>query len=271
MARIRACKPDEGLDEDLQRLSWPARFAWHLLWCHADKAGRMEDRPKKIKAQIMPYDDGVDFDRLLEEYVRGGFIYRYQVEGKGYIQIRSFEKHQRPHHTEPESTIPQMQGCNIPSDPSDNGETTVVQPSGHGEAQDLNGLGNGKGNRKVERAALALEFAERFWPAYPRHDAKADAEKAFVKARGKVELEPMLAALERQKRGWTETKFIPYPATWLNGERWLDDVAAGDARANRTPAETYELRKESYYAANCAYWDDRWGERPPAPQAEVAA
>lgn len=268
MARIRACKPDEGLDEDLQRLSWPARFAWHLLWCHADKAGRLEDRPKKVKAQIMPYDEGVDFDTVLEEYVRGGFIYRYEVEGKRYIQIRSFEKHQRPHHTEPESTIPPMQGCNIPSAPHDNGETTVKQPCPDGEAQDLNGLGNRKGNGKVERAALALEFAERFWSAYPRRDAKADAEKAFVKARGKVELEPMLAALERQKRTWTDAKFVPYAATWLNGERWLDDAPQTAPRADRSAADTYAVRRDAYLESGTSFWNDDWG---PRPSREVAA
>lgn len=262
MARIRACKPDEGLDEDLQRLSWPARYAWHLMWCHADKAGRMEDRPKKIKAQILPYDDGVDFERVLEEYVAAGFIYRYQVDGKPYIQIRSFEKHQRPHHTEPESTIPQMQGCNIPSAPSDNGETTVKQPSSDGEPPDVNGLGNRKGNRKVERAALALEFKDRFWPAYPRRDAKVDAEKAFTKARGKVELEPMLAALERQKRIWTDPKFVPYAATWLNGERWLDDAPPSQTQTPVSSADQHAGRVKTY--RETGYWNAEWGDRPEA-------
>jgi hypothetical protein len=36
----------------------------------------------------------------------------------------------------------------------------------------------------------------------------------------------ILAGLERAKLGWrdTEPEFVPHPATWLNQERWLDEL-----------------------------------------------
>jgi hypothetical protein len=73
------------------------------------------------------------------------------------------------------------------------------------------------------------QFESRFWPAYPRHVAKKEALRAFLKLRPDRDLlERMLAALQRR---WPtkpkDLKFIPHPATWLNGERWLDDLDGG--------------------------------------------
>jgi len=76
-----------------------------------------------------------------------------------------------------------------------------------------------------EADSVTKAFNE-FWTVYPRKAAKKDAEKAFPKAIKKVRLETMLVAIRSQARGegWTKDagKFIPYPASWLNGERWND-------------------------------------------------
>lgn len=65
---------------------------------------------------------------------------------------------------------------------------------------------------------------DEFWKAYPRKVGKGDARRAFEKAAKKVQLPVLLAALDLQKRGWDDPKFIPFPATWLNGERWEDEI-----------------------------------------------
>ncbi|KKK63868.1 hypothetical protein LCGC14_2989940, partial [marine sediment metagenome] len=75
------------------------------LWCIADKEGRLHDRPKRIKAQVLPFD-GTDANKLLERLQDGGFINRYEVDGEQYIQVVNFDKHQRPHHKEEASKIP---------------------------------------------------------------------------------------------------------------------------------------------------------------------
>lgn len=65
---------------------------------------------------------------------------------------------------------------------------------------------------------------ERFWGAYPRRVGKDAAWKvwALLRPSGDV-LEAILAALETQKRGWTDPQFIPHPRTWLSQGRWKDD------------------------------------------------
>jgi len=73
----------------------------------ADREGRLEDRPARIKIQILPYDN-CNLDELLNELADAGFIVRYMVDGHNYIEIPTFLKHQRPHYKEMPSTIPSI-------------------------------------------------------------------------------------------------------------------------------------------------------------------
>lgn len=108
MARIRTIKPEFFDDEHLCELPFEARLCFIGLWTQADKAGRMEDRPKRLKARIFPFDD-VDMDSLLSALHREGFIVRYEVDGRAFLAVKhtSWSKHQRPRQDEPESTLPE--------------------------------------------------------------------------------------------------------------------------------------------------------------------
>ncbi len=71
-----------------------------------------------------------------------------------------------------------------------------------------------------------------FWDEYPNRKGKGKAREAFQKAIKKTNLETMLEAIRKQKQGtqWNRDngRFIPYPATWLNQERWEDEVDGGN-------------------------------------------
>ncbi len=105
MARTRNIKPSFFDNEELAELHPLARLLFIGLWGQADREGRLEDRPKKIKAVILPYDD-CDVDQFLQELHESGFILRYEVGDKHYIQIINFLKHQKPHPKEAPSEIP---------------------------------------------------------------------------------------------------------------------------------------------------------------------
>lgn len=105
MSRSRNLKPGFFKNEELAELPFEFRILFQGLWCLADRAGRLEDRPKRIKAEIFPYDD-VDVNAGLAALSDQGFINRYSVSDNKYIQILAFEKHQNPHCKEPPSTIP---------------------------------------------------------------------------------------------------------------------------------------------------------------------
>jgi hypothetical protein len=67
---------------------------------------------------------------------------------------------------------------------------------------------------------------DRFWTSYPRRVGKGQARRAFAHALRRTSLGAILAALERQHAAgvFRRQQFVPHPATWLNGERWLDDL-----------------------------------------------
>ena len=78
---------------------------------------------------------------------------------------------------------------------------------------------------------------ETFWKEYPRKTGKGAAKRAFEKALLKgATLESLVSAVRRQKCGsqWTRDggQFIPHPATWLNQERWEDEVDGGIGNGN---------------------------------------
>ena len=105
MSRIRSIKPGFFLDDDLAELAPLTRILFAGLWCIADREGRLEDRPKRIKAEVLPYDDH-DIDKALQQLHEKGFIIRYEAEGSRYIQVTNFTKHQSPNIKEQASTIP---------------------------------------------------------------------------------------------------------------------------------------------------------------------
>jgi len=109
MARSRNIKPGFYKNEDLAECSVWARLLFPGLWMMADREGRLEDRPKRIKGEIFPYDS-VEVEVLLCELQKWGFIDRYIVDSKKIIEVVNFLEHQAPHGTEKDSELPDKNG-----------------------------------------------------------------------------------------------------------------------------------------------------------------
>lgn len=105
MARARNIKPGFFKNYDLADLGPYAQLLFAGLWCLADKEGRLEDKPRLIKAEVFPYYE-VDVNGELTKLERLGFVKRYEVAGQKLIQIMTFKEHQCPHHTEKASVLP---------------------------------------------------------------------------------------------------------------------------------------------------------------------
>lgn len=103
--RARNLKPGFFKNEELAECDPLARILFSGLWCMADRSGRLECRPKRIKAEILPYDN-CDIEKLLKQLSDKNFILIYSVNSENYIEILNFRKHQNPHCKEPESSIP---------------------------------------------------------------------------------------------------------------------------------------------------------------------
>ncbi len=105
MARARLLKPGFFKNELLAELPFEGRLLFAGLWTLADREGRLEERPKRIQAEIFPFDV-VDVVGLLDALEQRGFIERYISGAMALIQIAEFSKHQTPHHREPASAYP---------------------------------------------------------------------------------------------------------------------------------------------------------------------
>ena len=101
MARSRNIKPAFFTNDDLADCDPLARLLFIGLWCLADSEGRLKNKPRQIKAQILPYDE-CDADSLMINLEQSGFIQRYTVQGQPIIQVVNFTIHQNPHKNERE-------------------------------------------------------------------------------------------------------------------------------------------------------------------------
>lgn len=69
---------------------------------------------------------------------------------------------------------------------------------------------------------------EQFWSVYPKKVAKAEARKAFAKKVRHEDMTKLLATIDKYKRTkqWSDKQYIPHPTTFLNQERWNDEVVS---------------------------------------------
>lgn len=68
---------------------------------------------------------------------------------------------------------------------------------------------------------------DEFWSLYPRKIAKATARKAWAKLSAEQQLMAAKAInthCEYWKAKETELEFIPHASSWLNGERYEDEI-----------------------------------------------
>lgn len=73
----------------------------------------------------------------------------------------------------------------------------------------------------------AKDEIENIYRLYPKKVGRGSAIKAITSALRHATAEQIIAGLERAKRTWiakgTEEQYIPNPATWFNGQRWMDE------------------------------------------------
>ena len=227
MARSRNIKPGLFKNEVLGVADPLCTLAFQGLWLLADREGRLEDRPLRIKAETFPYRDGIDIDVILDWLHAESFIVRYTAAEKRYIQVLNFGKHQNPHKNETASEIPAPDS--IDAAPEIIGTTPEKIGSTRADSllliPDSLNLIPEKTSCSPSASESAKDGFADFWKAYPNKKAKPKAEAAWRKLKPSVKtVSDLIDGLERHKESeqWKRDggQFIPHPATWLNGRRW---------------------------------------------------
>lgn len=152
--RARNIKPGFWKNEDLVDLAFEHRLLFIGLWMLADREGRLEDRPKRIKMELFPCDN-VNVEAGLQELCGLGLLERYEYQGVKVILITKFAEHQSPHHSEKRSELPGKAGYDTVRKPTkaarqpvkgkgDTGKPTSSPTDGHGEHEKDSPNDNGK-------------------------------------------------------------------------------------------------------------------------------
>lgn len=252
MARLRTLKPGFFTNDLLAEIPALGRLLFQGLWCIADREGRLEDRPRRIKAEVLPYDD-VDVDALLNVLTERGFILRYLADGTGYIQVVNFAKHQTPHVKEQASTIPapDMHSASTVQVPEQHATCTpsyldpdpvVGTSSGNHTTVRANGMTDADGadappvqvavppstaqSRRKTLTTVQQGRFDRWYAAYPKREHRPDAERAWRSLDPDDDLTERLiadAAARQNGRKWAQG-FIELPASYLNKRVWEDDI-----------------------------------------------
>lgn len=249
MARIRSIKPDFFRHEALQdaEIANPGKYPMMVfagLWGHCDSKGRFEWRPRQLKLDILPFLP-FDMAETLEILAKSGMVNRYEVDGKSYGEIPTFEKHQR------------LSGKEVTEGekhPEPNGEATGKQSGSNRDEQESQEGKGREGNRNGVNPAP--DKPARFDPvAMPLpaclHPTDWSAWISYRRARKLTTAEPtMLKQLqfltECNARGQPPAAIIN--ASITNGWQGLFEQKAGgsngkngSSRADRISATIAEL------------------------------
>jgi hypothetical protein len=251
MARARNIKPGFFKDEDLADCGMDGRLLFAGLWTLADREGRLENRPRRIKAEVFPHDDDVDVPTVLLKLKSGGFISLYRVDGKDYIQIKTFKEHQNPHPKEQPSEIPpepvaEKNGKDVTSN-----VLAVLIPSNLIPESPISESLSIAKPLSADADAVSDANIELIRKTYPRTGDNKKSREAIRKAvererkiRGtRVDAARFLYRRALVFRGYTERwppgdeQFIPLCTTWFNKERYNDEDSTYLRRADGNKAD----------------------------------
>jgi hypothetical protein len=233
MARTRDLRPEFFKNEGLAELPPLARLLFAGLWCFADREGRLEDRPKKLKIEILPYDD-CDISALLIflENHSQQFIVRYSVENRNFIWIPNFKKHQSPHPKEAPSVLPEYQY--IEGDIQSRGSQVASNP--------IPSIASSPSFPSCTPTPIGgdVGFLENFWPSYPKREGvkvgKAECRSYWKSHNLDTKLQEILNGLSvwKMKDQWTRDngRYVPDPIRFLRRKMWSAEITPTPASGN---------------------------------------
>lgn len=205
--------------DSIDGLSWFEEVFFYRLIVNCDDYGRIDARPPILRARLFPLKTVTDkqVEAALQSLRTAAMIDLYVVDGRSFLQLRTWENHQTIRAKK--SKFPS------PDDGLIEDENICKQMISDASKCYRNPIQSNPNPNTNARGALDVVF-DRFWNAYPKKVGKEAARKAMAKV--KAPIETILTAIEQQKRSeqWAKDngQFIPNPATWLNQGRWEDEL-----------------------------------------------
>lgn len=246
----RIIKESVCTSDTIERLTPEQESLFYRLIVNCDDYGRMDGRAAVVRAKCFPLrldriSDG-DVDAWLSVLAEE-LILLYEVEGRRFLQVRTWEKHQqirakRSKYPSPNGHLPAIDSIGNPL----TADSLVIQS---------------ESNPNPNPNPYMVKCFDTFWSAYPKKKAKAAAEKAFKKIKlDDALMATMLVALEKAKSSedWLKQngQFIPHPGAWLNGRRWEDEITEGGNHSDARKETAYATRRDSQRPSSQPSTDD---------------
>lgn len=112
MAVDRMLRAEFRYSEKVNSWPIPLRHFWTLLWGYCDDYGRGRNDARLIRADAFPLDDEVTVEtvsRWMQALQMAGVIECYEVRGKAYFEVVSWDEHQAISYRK-KSSIPDNSG-----------------------------------------------------------------------------------------------------------------------------------------------------------------
>lgn len=228
--------------EQVSKLSRDARILYIGLITLGDDDGRLKGSPLLIRSQIFPYDDDIkvsDVSKWLGEIEAQKLIARYEIEGTSYYYHPKWEDYQLLREDRRrESNIPaplfEFSGIATNGQQNDN-QMTTKSPHKISKVK--------ISKVKIIDTVGADGGFQVFWGKYPRKVSRKAAWKVWQKIKpDEALLSKILRSLEVYSASdqWVKDagRYIPHAATWLNGERWEDEVGPAKNRSSKYDSVT---------------------------------
>lgn len=256
--------------ETLCACSILAQAFFTRLFPFPDDHGCFDARPKILRARLYPLNladvSDSDIESWLQELIAVDCIRTWVEAGVRYGYVPSWNKHQQIRSVHSRKTpVPPPAVLAPGKGDSDTGNTLFPIPPAESESDADDG-------EAVPAATSAAGSFDAFWQLWPNKVGKAAALKAWIKINPDADLTQKIhVAVEAAKNSdqWLRDggRFIPHAATWLNGERWNDEMKpAGVVPMTKNvprPEPSMDEETKRRAAADLeAFWRYKRSEKP---------
>lgn len=238
MARARNIKPSFFTNDELGELKPLARLLFIGLWTIADYKGCFEYKPKRLKVQVLPYDD-CNIEELVSDLDKSGFISIYSVRGQQYGKVVNFNKHQNPHKNEKDK------GSLLP----DIYEADEKKPE---FSENLENIENNLDKNGTAPADSLFLIPDSGFPLTDSSNSDSGVSPASPKFTFKTALKKSGVSEEQA----TEFLAVRKAKKAVNTKNAFDSLVSEAEKANLTPAQAvdYCLKRQNPWGAFKASW-----------------
>ena len=229
--RIRSIKPEFWRSPDISQLSIEDRLLFVGLWSYVDDNGVGVDDEAAIVGDLFARDMFTDPRETVARVSRGlarlsacDLITRYEVDGRCFLHVTAWEKHQR-------IDRPGKPRFPRPDDESATIRESVARPresAATGTGEQGNRGTEEQGNSNPAPAALVTEAdfdrAYSHWPKKVERKKSIEKFRAVARRHGLEFITAKVIEFGDAYAATTAKQFVPALNVWLNGERWTDDL-----------------------------------------------